>query len=367
MGVVGIVNSTTHTPSEMRIGLIARADSSRGLGAQTHALYEHLSPHRTLVVAMGARTPYHEDWSLYHLSHTRKRSDRVRVSEWQMDGSLADEDIEWLLNGSDLIFTAETPYDYRILEWAASRSIPTIVQANFEFCGWLQAPHLPRPTLFAFPSEWYQERWPANSIYLPFPVDTQKFPFKQRSSIQSILHIGGHPTRDDRDGTFTVLEYTRHVPPTHTLTITSQNKHFRRQPRSKAHIHYQYGDHDSLAPIYANHDLLLLPRRWGGQSLKLNEALASGLPVLMPNFPPQNLFLPPEMLIRASEGNTMRTQAGWVETCRVQGNDLKVAVRRYLTDDDLVSRMSKWAGDWANEHSWRKWAPKYQKLFREMT
>lgn len=351
----------------MRLGLIARADLSRGLGTQSHALYRHLSPHRTLVVAMGERTPYQENWSHYGLSHHRRSNAHVRVSQWQQDGSLADEDIEWLISGSDIIFTAETPYDYRILEWAKSRNIPTIVQSNFEFCGWLLADHLPRPTLFAFPSQWNQERWPANSIYLPFPVDTLQFPFKQRTSATNFLHIGGHPTRDDRDGSFTVLEFTRHLPHTHNLTITSQDKRFRRQPRSKSNIHYLYGDHASLTDIYANHDVLLLPRRWGGQSLKLNEALASGLPVLMPDFAPQNLFLPPEMLIRATEGNSMRSQAGWINTCRVLPNDLKSAVRRLTSNDELVTRLSKWAGDWANEHSWRKWAPKYQKLFRELT
>jgi glycosyltransferase involved in cell wall biosynthesis len=48
---------------------------------------------------------------------------------------------------------------------------------------------------------------------------------------------------------------------------------------------------DNYQDIYHGADALILPRRYGGNCLPLNEAISTGMPVLMPDISPNNQFL----------------------------------------------------------------------------
>jgi hypothetical protein len=54
---------------------------------------------------------------------------------------------------------------------------------------------------------------------------------------------------------------------------------------------------DDRSELYEGFDALIYPRKYGGLALPLPEALASGLPVIMPNVSPNNTILPIHWLV----------------------------------------------------------------------
>ena len=51
--------------------------------------------------------------------------------------------------------------------------------------------------------------------------------------------------------------------------------------------------------LYRGFDAMLLPRKYGGLCLPMNEALLSGIPVFMTNVAPNNEVLPKEWLVKS--------------------------------------------------------------------
>lgn len=343
----------------MKIGLIARADLSRGLGSQTHSFYTHLDPYKTLIIDMGDRTPYRQQFELYN--------GRVLTTTWRQDGSIDIPHINWLLSECDLILTAETFYDPRIITMAADRGIPTVCQANYEFAYWLNNTDLPRPTLFAFPSTWMDHRWPPNSCHLPFPIDTSLFTFRPRSECRHLLHIAGHPTRADRDGTQILLETIPAIRRNIELTITSQQPSFSRTFSGHFTLHIHRGDLPSLTPFYENADVFVMPRRFGGQSLKLNEAVASGLFPIMPACDPQVRFLPAECLVKPiRESHYLRTQAGNVPLYRTRPATLANRIHELVDDPSIIQGAMHKLQSWVQSMSWESLKPVYMDTFNAL-
>src|SRR5581483_7515404 len=55
--------------------------------------------------------------------------------------------------------------------------------------------------------------------------------------------------------------------------------------------------------IYKKGSVLVLPRKYGGNCLPMNEALSAGMPVIMSNISPQADFLPDKWLVDAKESD----------------------------------------------------------------
>lgn len=348
----------------IKLGLIARADISRGLGQQTYSFFTHLSPHKTLVIDMGERAIYNQRFDLYtstlHQKAASQDRNSVRISRWNMDGSLPDRDIKWLLSDTDVIFTAETFYDPRIITYARAKSIPTIVQPNWEFAYWNLTSE-PRPTLFAWPSQWMQDFWPENSIYLPFPIDTS-VPQRVRTSASHLLHVAGHPTRADRDGSKIICELIPYLRGDITFTITSQSAEFPNPYSRNFTLNVVKQDIPDLTDFYYNSDLFILPRRFGGQSLKLNEAMATGAIPIMPDCPPQSYFLPTECLISGIPDHALRTQGGNVRLFRVAPRHIASRIESFRKNPTLVEKASQSILSYISTMDWQALLPLYTEM-----
>jgi len=61
--------------------------------------------------------------------------------------------------------------------------------------------------------------------------------------------------------------------------------------------------------MYRDFDAMILPRRYGGLSLTTNEALISGLPVIMSNTSPNNQLLPENWLVDGEVSGQFMTRA----------------------------------------------------------
>lgn len=341
----------------MRLGLIARADD-RGLGLQSRGFYEHLRPDRVLAVDMGDRSPFENHWEWYP---------NARVARWDgTTGRFEAGAIDWLLDGCDVVLTAETPYDYALIERARDRGVKTVIQANHEFFRWLVEPDLPRPDLWISPSTWGFESWPEPKVFLPFPVDVERAPRRRFDPERGLvfLHVAGWRTRDDRNGTQAVVGAARRIRQTRIL-VRSQYP-IRRDHLAGRRIVAEVGDIANHWDLYRGADVLVMPRRFGGQSLVINEAQACGLAVLGTDREPERQILPPEALLAVADVRKVRFQSGELEVHDVYQRGLAVKVDELAGDPGEVDRLGKLSLERADEISWGRLLPEYRRLLASL-
>lgn len=337
-----------------RIGLVARADN-RGLGVMTHEFYRHMQPERTLVIAAGKFTPYEEHFDRYPDG---------RVAQW--DGTtLAPEDVDWLLEGCDVLYTAETPYDYSLLETARRRGVATVVHGMWEFLRWSVDDSLPRPDLFLAPSTWCLDQWPPPTEHLPVPVATDRFAGRERTEVGQFLHIAGHRAFSDRNGTAAVLSALKHVRRPAPLVLRSQSRLAVPARVRGVKITVGHGDTTDYWRLYDQGDVLVAPRRYGGLSLPMNEAMAAGMAVVSTNIAPQKEFLHPAGLV-AGPRRRLKAAAQTVEAIDADPRKLGAKLDELVATPELVAEMSRASLAYARSISWSTLLPRYRAVLAEV-
>ena len=262
--------------SSIRLGLFgARADTG-GLAAQTHDFYVHMKPHKTAVVVIDELTGYKSDTDKY------VDADYLYCPQFEPTFDKLDS----FLKDLDVVFCVETPYNHNLFSLARARGIKTVLQYNHEWLQHHQEPDLPKPDLFLAPSEWNRDKMPWPTKYLHVPVDRQKFPFKQRTQAKKFLHIAGHRTFGDRNGTAILLDALPMITSDVEIVIRTQDDLPR--PYTDHRLTIVREDVSDRRDLYNDEDVLILPRKYGGLSLQLNEALSLGMPAIMLGIPPQN-------------------------------------------------------------------------------
>ncbi len=282
----------------MRLGLIVRADNG-GLGSQTLELYRWLRPAKTLVVDISG---YNKQWGQYgYDNHFERFTDGdVTISTNFPNNS----QIDAFLDDVDVVFTVESPYTHYLFEAARARGVKTVQQYNYEFLDYFIHPDWPKPDLLLAPSMWHYaevaekaEEWGCQIKYLPVPTNRTIFPYRQRTQAKKFLHIAGHNTYEDRNGTQLVLETIPFVKADVEFTIRSQYE----IPAlvDDYRVKVIVGDAPNYWESYNEEDVTILPRRYGGLSLQLNEAMSLGMIPIMTDIEPQNGFLHPDSLVPA--------------------------------------------------------------------
>jgi glycosyltransferase involved in cell wall biosynthesis len=324
----------------MRIGLIARADNT-GLGTQCWEFYRAMKPAKTIVVDLSAQ----KGNKLY--------PDRYPDAEIVKDFPTA-EDFTAFLDGLDALFTCEIPYGYELFRLADEAGVKTVLQYNFEFLDYLKRPHLPTPTLFAAPSPWRFEDVPyANKRLLPVPIATDRFnPTSKSGPAKHFLHIAGTPAVHDRNGTADLLKALRYVQSDITVTIKCQAPRYVPTLLQRHQIPQNVTlivDHSEVVNYWDNYtgDVLILPRRFGGLCLPAQEALAAGMPVVMPSISP-NEWLPADWLVPATLAGRFMTRT-MIDLYTVDHRALAVKIEQLATDPAFYSAGDDQARSLAHE------------------
>jgi len=243
--------------------------------------------------------------------------------------------------------------------------VRTVLQVNYEFLEHLLHPELAEPDTWALPSPWHRAEidaaLPGRDIRdLPVPVDRTVLPFRLRDQgLRTILHTAGTPAMEDRNGTLLLIEAMHHVVSPVTARIHTQ-KHLG-APSVAANTSILTGDVPRYWDLYGEGDLFVLPRKFGGLCLPQQEALAVGMPVLMTDVSPQNVVLPPELLIPAPEAKQIMTRA----MIGVHQADPRVLAERidWLYEHPYrFSELSAWAGAWGDSNSWDALRPAYDAI-----
>lgn len=309
----------------------ARGDM-RGLAIQTADFARNMNPDKVLGIEL-PNSPYPNDWSSF---------EDVEVVPF---GELSASLIAAWLRDLDAVYFAETGYHeetFRVA-WNEAR---TFLHANPEFYYW------DHPTdVVANPTPWLLDRMPG-AIHFPFPTDTVKLPFTQREEARVFLHVVGHPAMKDRNGTRIVLDALPYLDESVEVVIRSRQELRGPQKASRAKVRVEIGDLPDNADLYADADVLILPRRYGGLNLPLQEAAALGMPIVTLDRVPENGFIPDEMRIPATHHRTIRTQGGPVEVSTGEPSVLAAKMLQLARNPDLVAEMSKRMRTWAESISW---------------
>jgi len=312
----------------MKLGVIARADR-RGLAHVTWEAARHLAPERVLLVDMGRLSPgaIHRDWY----------DDPTVV---QFDGTyLPEAEVRRWLAGLDVIYTAETPYDWRLPGWAREAGVGVVVHVMPEF--WKAELRDSNPTAWWNPTSWRRDTLPESTrlVPVPYPVDRFGPPAElyDGTGPLRVLHPAGKLAAWDRNGTRLLFQALRGVRRPVHVTVTSQDGMVPRATGLPANVTVDVvkGDRPEYWTGYADHHLMVLPRRYGGLCLPALEGAAAGLGLVMPDCSP-NGSLPLCAEIGGTWGETVAMPCGPVRLFQPNYRHLALALNELADDPELV-------------------------------
>lgn len=334
-----------------RLGLVAYATAT-GLGYQTRAIHDHLHPDKTLVIDLSSDKglPLHPEWF-----------PGARIA-WR---TLGGADIDWLLDGIDVLFACETPISYELFDVARERGVRTVLQFNYEFLDYLapHGSHLPKPTVFAAPSPWNVDkvdRRRCPTVWdLPVPIDPAGIVQRQITEAKTFLHVAGRPAVRDRNGTGDFIDLARRCADLDArwiLTCQSPTREIwdalRGAPVDLVTETPTPGD------LYADGDILILPRRYGGLCMPALEAVTAGMPAIMPAISPNTSWLPGEWLVPAARIDRFRAKT-LIDLWDTDLPALEALVRCLAREPAVVTNWAAQAREIAVGLTWDALMPTY--------
>lgn len=316
----------------MKLGIIARSDNT-GLGNQTMELVKMLSPDKILLInsSFFNDNEQHPEWYKgYDVLQTAKGMPHRR-------------EILTFLDGLDVVISCETFYHLELVDLAKERGIKTILQYNYELFGNLAHPEWTLPDVLLAPSIWnldiVMEKFGKKSkvMYLPPPTDHSLFSEAKEINLsrdhKRILHIAGKKAAKDRNGTDSIFEMIKYSKEDYEIVIKSQTKFdsLCRDPRVKIEI----DNTDDRQDMYKGFDAMVLPRRYAGLCLPMNEALMSGIPVFMTDISPNNAILPSSWLVESTMIDRFKTKS-LVDVYSVNPKKLARVIDDYIKDSNKL-------------------------------
>jgi glycosyltransferase involved in cell wall biosynthesis len=232
-------------------------------------------------------------------------------------GIPTDEEINDFLDDIDVLLSCETFYNNDTPTLARKKGVKTCLQYNYELFGNLRRDKKPVPDVLISPSPWMidkvHKRFANQARVLHIPPPTRPELFEKALEVNTskdhkrILHIAGKAAANDRNGTSSVIEMMKYSKADFELVIKSQTPIDTKNldPRITVEIDNVKDRQD----MYTGFDAMILPRRYAGLCLPMNEALLSGLPVFMTDISPNNIILPKEWLTVSEELGLMRLAA----------------------------------------------------------
>lgn len=363
----------------MRLGLVARADNS-GLGMQTLEFYKHMHPQKTMVV------------DISKLNGNKQYYDRYPANAFFVKGIPTPQDIELLLADIDVVFVAESAYNPLLYTRAKELGVKIANQYNYEFFDWFNA-NSPKPDMFIAPSRWHYddvERLVNETnittgahirhAYLHCPVNRELLPPREIKQARTFLHTAGRSAAHDRNGTLTVIEAAKYLKTDAKIVIHFQGQQGLAHQATKdlgaymsflAEQHVEnvviiQNEYDNYQDVYNQGDVLLLPRRYGGNCLPMNEALSVGMPVIMTDISPNNSFLPANWLIQANMTGQF-TPRTTIDIYSADPKELATKIDEFYNKSETqIWNANVIASSLAQAISWEAMKPKYIEVLENL-
>lgn len=329
----------------MTFSMIGRADNG-GLASQTWEIARHVGPSKVLLVDLGAngRGPF-----------VPERYDglaEVRIARTPLDRG----HLRWLCRDVGAVYTAEANYNDELADITARAGVRHVVHANPEL--W-RASNGGRTTELVTPTSWECERL-GRSIIMPMPVDRERLPYTPRSRVRR-FYFPAAPAFHDRHGEQFVMEAMRRVR-RDDITLVVGPKPRTRVKRLDGGVlvesvlarddYWQYPDADAL----------ILPRRYGGLSLPMQEAASLGMPIISLDLAPYGPELMPELLVAAVHPHPVAMKGGSFPVWDCHPRALANVIEHLADDDDLAVRASKHSDEFADALAWPRWEQAWRTL-----
>jgi glycosyltransferase involved in cell wall biosynthesis len=339
----------------MRIGLIARAEIARGLAIQSKNFYDHLPVDSVLLVEMPKPDcDLGLDW--YREDHT------LRVPYNDFDHTLPEEAVRGWLDGLDVVFTVETPYDWRLPNWAREAGVKTVVQGNPEFYRKHLASHAHQanPDEWWWPTSWRPIRELPQGTIMPVPMDRVHRAVPPGDTLE-LLHVVGKRAWMDRNGTDTLLTAMRAILRPVRLGLHALENDIMDLPRQRR-VTYDVVTQPVVDrwSMYEGRSVLVLPRKYGGLCLPALEAAASGLAVLMPDISPNHELA--SILTPIGGVRPTNLACGLADIARINPHTLAMQLSQ-ITDEEWVRAQQQ---SWDTVPTWDEWAPRYMEEFERV-
>jgi len=333
---------------EIKIGLVARCDNS-GLGTLARDFYNNLPVEKSLLVL----SRYQNDTSLFRNSIISER------------GVPTLEEVDRFLEGLDVVIGFETVYNWSIFSKAKERGIKTILIPMYE---WTPEPLPVIPDLIICPSkldyDYYKQDYPkANVEYLPIPIDRKVFKFKKKKTATTFLFNNGHGGFLERNSLTELLQAISLIPLDAKFIINTQIP-----PAwgiKDRRITLNIGEM-TREELFKEGDVFIMPHKFNGLSLPIQEAMSCGMPVISTDIYPTNDYLPkewlfePEAMVKGRLGANTR----YIDIALISPKKLAKAIEKWINQD--ISKYSEMMDKKAEEMSWKTLKPKYLNLIKKI-
>ena len=327
--------------------MIARFDNS-GLGTLSWEFARHLRPDKVLLVENGQFITFPERYKDFEVKHAL-----YSVSQKLKD---------WLLTDIDILFTAETFYDWSLVKECRSRGVKSILYTMYEMT---HSPMVAHPDLFLCPSRLDYDVMPEPKKYLPVPLATDRLIWQKRTKAHTFIHSASHGGMSGRKGTQLFLDA---IP-----LVKNQDVKFKifawkdeyKIPNDKR-VEFLPIQFQNYWQLWREGDVLVYPQDYNGICLPVVEAMASGLGVITTDIYPFNEYMPRELLFGHRGKYKTRAAKGLMETeaVKISSEDIAVKIDEWANKD--ISKFSLYGKNYAKAHSWDVLLPKYEKLFNNI-
>jgi len=280
----------------------------------------------------------------------RHHGSRENHPEWYKEWKwLQPENYEWFFTGLDSILYFEDPFEWGLLTKAREKGIKNVLCPMFE-CTRFPFPY--EPDLLLCPSliemDLYKDK---NTVFAQIPV---KENWKLRERAKVFVHNAGNGGLGGRNGTKELIEAMKYVKSPIKLIIRSQSLDIKcDDPR----VEIRKGEfkHEEL---YSEGDVFIFPEKFNGLSLPIQEAFASGMPIMSSNRFPFNTWLPNELLIPV-KGYKKETIAVEFDCAIIEPKDIAKTIDRWYNKD--ITKYSLMGISWGDTNCWNNLKSFYEK------
>jgi hypothetical protein len=308
-----------------------------------------MRPEKILVVHSEHKTRGNADPDIY-----RGLGGEVRVTR----RAPRRQDAEWLVAGVDTVYSVECWYTNEVPYAARARGVKTVLQANPEMTGLGEV-----SDMMIAPTKWRLDALPMEARVLPFPTDFELLPTRApRPGIKTLYHVSS-TAMCDRNGTELLLDALPFV--NYELTLKIRGGYTNPVTHHVGLVTVEWlGHHPGMFYEHWPEDVdaLVLPRRYGGLCLPMQEAATLGLPIITLDLDPQREWFPSASLVpaRIQEEVGMRGGRFQIHTC--EPRRLGGAINALVQDPSFQRERSL---AWARAISWEALQDHYDDVFRK--
>lgn len=298
----------------MKIGLIGK-DNYKGLGTLTEEWMRHMPLDKVMCVG----------------DALKRWSGAIYVRQPTII------DYDNFTRGLDVVVVLEMAFP-EIITAARKNGAKVALKVNYEY---LPERLSVEPDLYLCSSSVnYDAVRSNNKVLIADPVDTDRIPFKKRKIAKVFQHNTGNPLND--------------------ANCTAETIEAFKVLKKEEFIIKQHGDVENYWELYGDGDVFVLPQKFRATSLPIQEAMASGMPVITTDIRPFNEFVPKETLIDPVGFKNLTGYYRPIRAAEIKIEDLRDKIISLLGKD--IQKLSERSREYAESISWRKLIPKLKKV-----